>query len=496
MLLLDKETDLSSTLYKACIQGHEKVVDVLISRGADVNARSVLGNSLLAAIDGGHEMVVKLLLERGANVDTPGPESSALHVASLRGFKGIVKLLLDFGASINNDGALDAALVRYHFEVAELLLTRGAGIDAQEGKDYSSMLCSALERGHKKLAELLADSGVMFDNDIMLRTALQLDRVQVIEFLSARGGNIDTYNGEHGNILQTAVVQGSKKVVKLLLDRGENINARDGIYGSVLQLAVTGAATAIVKYILRSNLAGTGTQNDNHENLFVDASRQDYENIWVLLRQWGANVDAMQASFSDGEKFLGPLFQRRAKINGPEKSRESRQVIAGGSIECPTEQKPLSRIMGLNEQPQATRNSAFADYQMQLMLLEQQNKKRLLMARQEQDPSDSDRALELLELLLDRGADVNAQGGVFGNALQMASFVGNKEIVELLLNRGANVNMEGGKYGNALQAASVRGKKEVVELLLERGANVDARGGKYGSALRAVVHMSHSSTPV
>jgi hypothetical protein len=32
-------------------------------------------------------------------------------------------------------------------------------------------------------------------------------------------------------------------------------------------------------------------------------------------------------------------------------------------------------------------------------------------------------------LLLDRGADVNAQGGKFGNALQAASYRGNRETV-------------------------------------------------------------------
>jgi hypothetical protein len=36
--------------------------------------------------------------------------------------------------------------------------------------------------------------------------------------------------------------------------------------------------------------------------------------------------------------------------------------------------------------------------------------------------------------------------------------------------KGAEVNAQGGKYGNALQAASVGGHKAVVRLLLEEGA--------------------------
>ena len=49
---------------------------------------------------------------------------------------------------------------------------------------------------------------------------------------------------------------------------------------------------------------------------------------------------------------------------------------------------------------------------------------------------------------------MNAEGGEYGSALQAASAKGNKEIIELLLERGVDVNLPGGRFGNALQAAS------------------------------------------
>ncbi|KAK2938624.1 Ankyrin repeat [Fusarium oxysporum f. sp. vasinfectum] len=69
-------------------------------------------------------------------------------------------------------------------------------------------------------------------------------------------------------------------------------------------------------------------------------------------------------------------------------------------------------------------------------------------------------------------ADVNAQGGEYGNALQAASFKGNLEVVQLLLGKGADVNAQGGEYGNALRAASHNGNLEVVQLLLENKADI------------------------
>src|SRR5262249_7066859 len=77
---------------------------------------------------------------------------------------------------------------------------------------------------------------------------------------------------------------------------------------------------------------------------------------------------------------------------------------------------------------------------------------------------------KVVELLLSKGAEVNAQGGEYGNALQAASRTGNEKVVELLLSKGAEVNAQGGGYGNALQAASWRGSEKVVELLLSKGA--------------------------
>ena len=42
--------------------------------------------------------------------------------------------------------------------------------------------------------------------------------------------------------------------------------------------------------------------------------------------------------------------------------------------------------------------------------------------------------------------------------------------MQLLLDKGADVNAEGGEFGNALAAASSRGHEKVVQLLLDNGA--------------------------
>ncbi|TGZ78208.1 ankyrin, partial [Ascodesmis nigricans] len=77
--------------------------------------------------------------------------------------------------------------------------------------------------------------------------------------------------------------------------------------------------------------------------------------------------------------------------------------------------------------------------------------------------------------LLVKRADVNAQGGAYGNALQAAASGGHEAVVRLLIELGADANAQGGAYGSALQAAAFRGHEAVVKLLFNCGANVESR---------------------
>ena len=61
--------------------------------------------------------------------------------------------------------------------------------------------------------------------------------------------------------------------------------------------------------------------------------------------------------------------------------------------------------------------------------------------------------VQAVQTLMEKGGDVNAQAGCYGNALQAASCCGHEAIVKLLLEGKADVNAQGGEYSNTLQAA-------------------------------------------
>ncbi|KAK3629305.1 hypothetical protein LTR56_013036 [Elasticomyces elasticus] len=85
---------------------------------------------------------------------------------------------------------------------------------------------------------------------------------------------------------------------------------------------------------------------------------------------------------------------------------------------------------------------------------------------------------EMVKLLLDQGADVNAQGGDYGNTLQAASAEGHVEIVKLLLDTGkVDVDAKDNEYGRTpLGWAAEGGHEAVVKLLLDTD-KVDVESG-------------------
>jgi ankyrin repeat protein len=64
---------------------------------------------------------------------------------------------------------------------------------------------------------------------------------------------------------------------------------------------------------------------------------------------------------------------------------------------------------------------------------------------------------------------------MYGSALQAASAGAHENVVRMLLDRGADVNSQGGEHGSALRAATSGGHKNIAQMLLDHGALVKAQ---------------------
>jgi len=408
-----KEYD-SEALQTASAEGNEKLVQVLLDRGAEVNAQGeAYNNALQAASLNGHEKVIQVLLDRGAEVNAQGGAyGNALQAASLNGHEKVIQVLLDRGADVNAQSehygnALQAASWKGHEKVMQILLDRGAEVNAQGGYHGNALQAASLN-GHEKVMQVLLDRGAeinaqggFFGN--ALQAAALRGHKKVVQVLLNRGAEINAQGESFGNALQAASFNDHEEVIQVLLDRGAEVNAQGGHYGNALQAASRGGHEKVMQVLLDRG-AEVNAQDRHFGNALQTASRKGHEKVMQVLLDRGAEVNAqgghygnaLQAASRGGhEKVVQVLLDRGAEVN-------AQGGYHGNALQA----------------------------------------------------AASEGHEKVTQVLLGRGAEVTAQGGDSSNVLQAASAGGHKKVIRRLLDTEAEVNAQDGGYNNALQAAS------------------------------------------
>ena len=94
--------------------------------------------------------------------------------------------------------------------------------------------------------------------------------------------------------------------------------------------------------------------------------------------------------------------------------------------------------------------------------------------------------IDIVRMLLDKGVDVNISNHYKNTSLIIVSSQGYIEIANLLLSRGANINHQNTYGKTALMVASLRKNIEMVKFLLNNGANKYIEDNDYKTALELV----------
>lgn len=296
---------IGTPLFYASFLGLESLIDELVASGSDLNKKYGPGSTPLhAAAQRGHEKVVQMLLDRGATTKNPETRHSynpPLQLAAMNGHRNVVQLLLDRGVEIDPVAGRDsgyglsplgAACQGHQVDMVQYLLSRGANIHTC-GEYSGTALHAAARAGYLDLVQLLVGLGADIhaqskDNGSVFHSAVCGGSRDVVEFLLDRLGN--EVDGGFGRELCTAASLGRFDVLKLLLDRGADVNERGGERGTALQYASYGDEPQSVEIVelLLDRGADVNAPGGEYGNPLQNAILRDRMKIQEILLAWGA----------------------------------------------------------------------------------------------------------------------------------------------------------------------------------------------------------------
>lgn len=102
---------------------------------------------------------------------------------------------------------------------------------------------------------------------------------------------------------------------------------------------------------------------------------------------------------------------------------------------------------------------------------------------------------DVVELLIDKGADINAvsKNAFLATPLQSALAMGWTDAAKLLIARNANVNCRGEEGGTPLHEVAGNGQIELARLLLDHGANINAKDNNGKTPLTIAVEAKQTA---
>jgi ankyrin repeat protein len=106
---------------------------------------------------------------------------------------------------------------------------------------------------------------------------------------------------------------------------------------------------------------------------------------------------------------------------------------------------------------------------------------------------DMNSDMQNVQLLLDKGADVNAKLRDGDSALMIALYMYNIDILRLLIDRGADVNARDKNGKSVLIQAAEKGRTHAITILVDRGADINAKSssGKTPLIMAAIGGYTH-----
>jgi ankyrin repeat protein len=213
--------------------GHVKILDLLISMGANIEAKSIEGTSLTWAARNGHLAAVEYLIGRKAKIsrEPEGPLVWAIRKGHTSIIRQLVIADLEGAIDLLSNAAKSGQLL-----IAKSLLAANVAYDATDSHGYSPF-GQALAHAQKQIITLFIQQEAAGAE--ALPWALEQGFLVSAEHLVDLGVKLDSQNSSGMTALMlAATLHGSEQLIKNLLDGGAQHNIKDKKKRSAFTYAV------------------------------------------------------------------------------------------------------------------------------------------------------------------------------------------------------------------------------------------------------------------
>nr|XP_023030075.1 ankyrin repeat domain-containing protein 17-like [Leptinotarsa decemlineata] len=339
-------------LILAATAGHEKVVEILLNHNADIEAQSerTKDTPLSLACSGGRYEVVELLLNRNANKEHRNvSDYTPLSLAASGGYVNIIKLLLSHGAEINSRtgsklgiSPLMLAAMNGHTAAVKLLLDMGSDINAQIETNRNTALTLACFQGRHEVVSLLLDRKANVEHRAKtgltpLMEAASGGYVDVGRVLLDKGADVNAIPvpSSRDTALTIAADKGHVRFVELLLCRGAQVEVKNKKGNSPLWLAANGGHQPVVELLYNVN-ADIDSQDNRKVSCLMAAFRKGHVKVvkWMVhhVTQFPSDQEMMRYNSTVSDKELLEKCHECVKIIRAAKETQAAKANKNASI--------------------------------------------------------------------------------------------------------------------------------------------------------------------
>jgi ankyrin repeat protein len=486
------------------------IAKLLIARGADIHADH--DAAIFAAAGQAEPEIVKLLLSNGAPVNARNQErdnNTVLMEAASGSSVETMQLLLAAGADVKavnekGENALMKAVTLDHryqpqqrLPMIELLLAKGADINAADKSGRTPLLYSVTQYmseaggviSHPEVVKVLLDRGANVaavdqsgDNALIITTGVYQGPIEIVRLLLQKGIDHNTQNKQGTSALMVAASKGKADVVNLLIEKGADLNLKDSDGATALDYAVESGQTELAKFLFARSAK----------------SKNDYKSETDLLRA-ATNAALLEAATRNNLEAVRKQLAAGADLNTRSRAGMTplmlsveysygRQDVTNFLLDQGADPNLVdaagdSALMKAAHSNNAEAATALTGRKAATDLRNKKGETALHLAA-------AGLHTKIVEAILARkpeGLDVNAPDGSGRTPLMLAADNEGAvpdDVMELLLNNGARIDAQDPQGNTALMISVRQGSMSGVEFLVSHRANVNLKNNADETALK------------